>query len=171
MIHGGAGGINESDVMLAAASDAIIIGFHVKADSNAEKISEREGVDIEYYHIIYDAVENVRLAMEGLLAPTEEEVIEGNIELRKLFKSSKVGNIGGGMVLKGKVRRNNPVRLIRDNIVVFEGKIAALKRFKDDVREVSEGYECGVSLQGYNDIREGDVIESYRIEKTATKLQ
>jgi len=171
VIHGGVGGINESDVMLAAASDAIIIGFHVKADVKAELISKKEGVDIEYYNIIYDAVENIRLAMEGLLTPTEAEVIDGRIEIRKLFKSSKVGNIGGGMCIKGKVMRNNPVRLIRDNIIVFEGKVAALKRFKDDVREVNEGYECGISLNGHDDIHEGDIIESYRIEKTATKLR
>ncbi|HTL46915.1 MAG TPA: translation initiation factor IF-2 [Verrucomicrobiae bacterium] len=171
VIHGGVGGINESDVMLAAASDAIIIAFHVKTDPKADQLSKKEGVDIHYYHIIYEAVENIRLAMEGLLAPTLEEVIEGQIELRKLFKSSKVGNIGGGMVIKGKVARNNPVRVIRDHIVVFEGKIAALKRFKDDVRDVNEGFECGISLNGFDDIREGDIIESYRIEKTATKLR
>jgi len=170
VIHGGVGGINESDVMLAAASDAIIIGFHVKADVKAEQISQKEGVDIRFYNIIYEAVENITKAMEGLLAPTLEEVIEGQIELRKLFKSSKIGNIGGGMVLKGRVMRNNPVRLIRDNIIVFEGKIAALKRFKDDVREVAEGYECGISLNGFDDIREGDIVESYRVDKTATKL-
>lgn len=170
VIHGGVGGINESDVMLAAASDAIIIGFHVKADQKAEQISQKEGVDIRFYNIIYEAVENITKAMEGLLAPTLEEVIEGNIELRKIFKSSKVGNIGGGMVTKGRVVRNNPVRVIRDNIIVFEGKLAALKRFKDDVREVAEGYECGISLNGFDDIREGDIIESYRVDKTATKL-
>lgn len=171
VIHGGVGGINESDVMLAAASDAVIIGFHVKADQKAEQLSQKEGVDIRFYNIIYEAVENITKAMEGLLAPTLEEVIEGNIELRKIFKSSKVGNIGGGMVTKGRVVRNNPVRVIRDNIIVFEGKLAALKRFKDDVREVAEGYECGISLNGFDDIREGDIIESYRVDKTATKLQ
>ncbi len=170
VIHGGVGGINESDVMLAAASDAIIIGFHVKADVKAEQLSDKEGVDIRFYHIIYEAVESITKAMEGLLAPTLEEVIEGHIELRKIFKSSKIGNIGGGMVTKGKVLRNNPVRVIRDNIIVFEGKIAALKRFKDDAREVAEGYECGISLHGFDDIREGDIIESYRVDKTATKL-
>jgi len=171
VIHGGVGGVNESDVMLAAASDAIVIAYNVKVDPKAEQISKKEGVDLHYYHIIYEAVENIRLAMEGLLAPTLEEVIEGNIELRKIFKSSKIGNIGGGMVIKGKVARNNPVRVIRDDIVVYEGKIAALKRFKDDVREVAEGFECGISLAGHDDIREGDRIESYRIEKTATKLR
>ena len=170
VIHGGVGGINESDVMLAAASDAIIIGFHVKADVKAEQLSDKEGVDIRFYHIIYEAVESITKAMEGLLAPTLEEVIEGHIELRKIFRSSKIGNIGGGMVTKGKVLRNNPVRVIRDNIIVFEGKIAALKRFKDDAREVAEGYECGISLNGFDDIREGDIIESYRVDKTATKL-
>lgn len=171
VIHSGVGGINESDVVLAAASDAVIIAFHVKADAKADALSRREGVDIRRFNIIYEAVESVTQAMEGLLSPTLEEVIEGHIELRQIFKSSKVGNIGGGMVLRGKVKRNNPVRIVRDDVIVYEGKIAALKRFKDDVREVNEGYECGISFANFNDIQEGDVIESYRIEKTATKLE
>lgn len=171
VIHSGVGGINESDVVLAAASDAVIIAFHVKADAKADSLSRREGVDIRRFNIIYEAVESVRQAMEGLLSPTLEEVVEGHIELRQIFKSSKIGNIGGGMVLRGKVKRNNPVRIVRDDVIVYEGKIAALKRFKDDVREVSEGYECGISFANYNDIQEGDVIESYRIDKTATKLE
>ena len=170
VIHAGIGGVNESDVVLAAASDAIVLGFHVKADQKAENLAEREGVDIRFYHIIYEAVEEVRNALEGLLEPTYEEVEEGRIEIRKVFKSSKVGNIGGGMVIKGKVVRNNPVRLVRDNVVVFSGKISSLKRFKDDVREVLQGYECGVALEKYDDLKEGDVVESYRVEKIATKL-
>ncbi|MDP3919300.1 MAG: translation initiation factor IF-2 [Candidatus Omnitrophota bacterium] len=170
VIHGGTGGINESDIMLAAASDAIIIGFHVKADSQAERLGQNEGVDIHYYHIIYEAVENVRLAMEGLLDPTLSEVTEGRIEIRRIFTSSKVGTIGGGIVIKGKVTRTHPVRVLRDNVVVHEGRLGALRRFKDDVREVAEGYECGVSFPKFDDLKEGDVVESYRIEKTATKL-
>lgn len=171
VIHSGVGGINESDVVLAAASDAVIIAFHVKADAKADAMSRREGVDIRRFNIIYEAVESVTQAMEGLLSPTLEEVVEGYIELRQIFKSSKIGNIGGGAVVKGKVKRNNPVRIVRNDVIVYEGKIGALKRFKDDVREVSEGYECGISFAKFNDIQEGDIVESYRIEKTATKLE
>jgi translation initiation factor IF-2 len=171
VIHSGVGGINESDVMLAAASDAIIIAFHVKPDSKAQALCDKEGVDIQSFNIIYEVVESIKQAMEGLLAPTIEEVIEGHIELRQIFKSSKIGNIGGGMVLDGKIKRTNPVRLIRNNVIIHEGKLAALKRFKDDVKDVSEGYECGVSILKFDDIMEGDIIESYRLDKVATKLQ
>lgn len=170
IIHGGVGGINESDVMLAAASDAIILGFHVKADTKAQAIAEKEGVDIRYYNIIYEAIQDVSKAMEGLLEPTYKEVIDGKAQIRKIFKSSKAGTIGGTMVTKGKITRQNGVRVLRDNIVVFDGKLAALKRFKDDVREVAEGHECGLSFNGFNEIQEGDLVESYRLEKIATKL-
>lgn len=170
VIHGGVGGINESDIMLAAASDAIVIGFHVKAEPRAQSISEREGVELRYYNIIYEAVEDVRKAMEGMLEPTYEEVIEGKIEIRKVFKSSKIGNIGGGFVIKGKIARNHKVRVIRNHLVIFDGKLSSLKRFKDDVREVAQGYECGVAVEKFDDLRERDLIEAYRIEKIATKL-
>jgi translation initiation factor IF-2 len=156
--------------MLAAASDAIIIGFHVKADPKAEEIAEKEGVDLRFYNIIYEVVEDVRKALEGLLEPTFKEVSEGRIQIRKVFKISRYGNVGGGMVIKGKVMRANRVRVLRDNIVVFEGKLSSLKRFKDDVREVAQGYECGVTVEGFDDLREGDVLESYRIDKVATRL-
>lgn len=170
VIHGGVGGINESDIMLAAASDAIIIGFHVKADPKAEEIAEKEGVDLRFYNIIYEVVEDVRKALEGLLEPTFREVSEGRIQIRKVFKISRYGNVGGGFVIKGKVMRSNRVRVLRDNIVVFEGKLSSLKRFKDDVREVAQGYECGVTVEGFDDLLEGDVLESFRVEKVATKL-
>ncbi len=170
VIHGAVGGINESDVMLAAASDAIIIGFHVKADPKAQSLAEKEGVDIHFYSIIYDAVENVRKAMEGILEPEMREVNEGKIKIRQIFKSSKVGTIGGGVVIKGRATRQHHVRLVRDNVVVFDGRFSSLRRFKDDVKEVAEGYECGFSLEGFNDLREGDVIEAYRIDKIAAKL-
>lgn len=170
IIHSVAGGINESDVMLAAASDAIIIGFHVRADAKAKALADREGVDLRYYGIIYEAVENVKMAMEGILAPTLAEKIDGIIEIRQVFKSSKVGTIGGAKVKKGKVTRSNQIRVIRDNVIVFEGKLASLKRFKDDVRDVNEGFECGVAVDGFNDLQPGDMIESFHIEKTATKL-
>ncbi len=170
VIHSGIGGVNESDVMLAAASDAVIIGFHVRAAAEAEELSKKEGVEMRFYQIIYEAVDEVRKAMEGLLEPTYREALEGKIEIRKVFKSSRVGTIGGGMVLKGKVTRQSSVRVIRDHIIVFEGKLASLRRFQDDVREVAEGYECGVALQGFNDLHERDVVESFRLEKIAAKL-
>ncbi len=170
VIHGGVGGINESDIMLAAASDAIVIGFHVKSDERAQVLMEQEGVDVRYYDIIYEALEDVRKAMEGLLEPTMKEVIEGRTEVRQVFQSSKVGAIGGAIVRKGKLARNHSIRVIRDNIVVFQGKLSSLKRFKDDVREVQEGYDCGVVVEGFGQLREGDILESYRVEKVATKL-
>ncbi len=170
VIHGGLGGINESDVMLAAASDAIILGFHVKSDPKSQKLAEEEGVDTRFYGIIYEAVEDVKKAMEGLLEPTYKEVFEGRIQIRKIFTSAKVGTIGGGIVLKGRVLRTNPVRLIRNQVVLFEGKLASLKRFKDDVREVAQGYECGFAFEGFNQLAEGDIVESYRIDKIAGKL-
>ncbi len=170
IIHGGVGGINDSDVMLAAASDAIIIGFHVRADAKAKAIADREGVDLRYYGIIYEVVENIRQAMEGILSPTLSEKIDGTIEIRQIFKSSKVGTIGGAKVKKGKVSRSSQIRVVRDNVIVFEGKLASLKRFKDDVREVLEGFECGVGVDGFNGLEVGDLIEAFHIEKTATKL-
>lgn len=170
VIHGGVGGVNESDVMLAAASDAIILGFHVKADAKSQKLAEEEGVDVRFYGIIYEAVEDVKKAMEGLLEPTYKEVQEGRAQIRKIFKSAKVGTIGGAMVIKGRVMRTNPVRLIRNQVVLFEGKLSSLKRFKDDVREVAQGYECGVAFAGFNDLAEGDIVESYRLDKIEGKL-
>ena len=170
IIHGGVGVINESDVMLAAASDAIILGFHVKADVKAQQIAVKEGVDIRYYSIIYEAIEDVAKAMEGLLEPTYKEVIDGKAQIRKIFTSSKVGAIGGAVVIKGKITRQNSARILRDNIVVFDGKLRALKRFKDDVRDVAEGHECGLSFNGFNDLQENDIVESYRLEKFASKL-
>lgn len=170
VIHGIVGGINESDVMLAAASDAIIIGFHVKADPKAAILAEKEGVDIHFYSIIYDAVAQIQKAMEGILEPELKEVSEGKTRIRQIFKSSRVGTIGGAIVIKGRIARHHHVRLVRDNVVIFDGRLSSLKRFKDDVKEVAEGYECGLSLEGFNDLREGDVLESYRIDKLAAKL-
>lgn len=170
VIHGGVGGINESDIMLAAASDAIVIGFHVKSDEQAQALMEREGVDVRFYNIIYEALEDVRKAMEGLLEPTMKEVVEGRTEVRQIFQSSRIGAIGGAIVRKGKLGRNHHIRVIRNNIVVHMGKLSSLKRFKDDVREVQEGYDCGVVVEGFSALEEGDILESYRIEKVATKL-
>jgi translation initiation factor IF-2 len=165
VIHGGVGGVNESDVMLAAASDAVILGFHVKAEPRAQQMSEEEGVDIRFYNIIYEAVEDVRKAMEGLLEPSYQEVTEGRAGVRKVFQSSKAGTVGGAVVTKGKLVRSSKVRLIRSQVVVFDGKLSSLKRFKDDVREVLEGYEFGFVLEGFSEIQEGDTLEAYRLEK------
>ncbi len=165
VIHGAIGGVNESDVMLAAASDAIIIGFHVKAEPRVEQVAEKEGVEIRFYNIIYAAVEDVKKAMEGLLEPTLQEVAEGRAEVRQVFRSSKAGTVGGGVVLKGKLIRSSKVRLIRNQTVIFDGKFESLRRFKDDVREVGEGYEFGFVLEGWSDIQEKDHLEVYRVEK------
>lgn len=167
MIHGAVGGVNASDVMLAAASDAVILGFHVKADPRTEQLSQEEGVDIRFYNIIYEAVEDVRKAMEGLLEPTYQEVLEGRAIVRKVFQSSKAGSVGGAMMAKGKLTRASKVRLLRNQVMVFDGKFSSLKRFKDDVREVLEGYEFGFVLEGFGEIQEGDVLEAYRLEKGA----
>ena len=161
VIHKGVGQISESDVSLAAASDAIIVGFQVRPSSNAAKLAEQEGVDIRKYSIIYDAIEEVKAAMEGMLAPTLKEQVTATIEVREVFNISKVGMVAGAMVKTGKVKRSDKARLIRDGIVVFTGSINALKRFKDDVKEVGTNFECGISLTNCNDLKVGDIIETY----------
>lgn len=165
VIHGGVGGVNESDVMLAAASDAVILGFHVKAELRAEQLSEKEGVDLRFYNVIYEAIEDVKKAMEGLLEPVFTEVLEGRAEVRQIFRSSKVGIVGGAVLVKGKISRSSRVRLVRKQVVIFDGRLSSLRRFKDDVREVSEGYEFGFSLEGFSDLQEGDCLEAYRMER------
>ncbi|MBR5283441.1 MAG: translation initiation factor IF-2 [Clostridia bacterium] len=165
VIHAGVGGINESDVMLAAASSAIIVGFNVRPDSGAIERAERDHVDMRMYRIIYDCLEEVEQAMKGMLAPKFKEVIIGHAEIRQIFKVSGVGNIAGAYVLDGKMQRNEKVRIVRDNIVIHEGDLATLKRFKDDVREVAAGYECGLSFERYNDIKEGDIVEAFVMEQ------
>ena len=161
VIHKGVGQISESDVSLAAASDAIIVGFQVRPSNNAAKLAEQEGVDIRKYSIIYDAIEEVKAAMEGMLAPTLKEQVTATIEVREVFNISKVGMVAGAMVKTGKVKRSDKARLIRDGIVIFTGNINALKRFKDDVKEVGTNFECGISLTNCNDLKVGDVIETY----------
>ncbi len=161
VIHKGVGQISESDVSLAAASDAIIVGFQVRPSGSAAKLAEQEGVDIRKYSIIYDAIEEVKSAMEGMLAPTLKEQVTANIEVREVFNISKVGQVAGAMVKSGKVKRSDKARLIRDGIVVFSGSINALKRFKDDVKEVGTNFECGISLTNCNDLKVGDIIETY----------
>ncbi len=171
LIHRGVGAITETDIMLASASNAIIIGFNVRPDVNARKIAESEQVDIRLYRVIYDAIEDIKAAMGGLLDPEYKEVDLGRVEIRKTFKVSRIGTIAGCYVTDGKVTRDAKVRLIRDGIVIYEGKLDSLKRFKDDVREVSQGYECGLTIEGYNDIKEGDVIEAYTVEAIKRKLE
>lgn len=166
-IHGGVGGVNETDVMLAKASEAIIIGFNVRADNNAKAVAEQEGVDIRLYNVIYDAVDDVTAAMKGMLAPKFKENVLGTVEVREVFKITGVGAVAGCYVTNGKVARNGKVRIYRDNISVYDGNILALKRFKDDVKEVASGYECGISIENYNDIKVGDVFEVYQMEEIA----
>jgi translation initiation factor IF-2 len=170
VVHSGVGGVNESDVMLASASDAVIIGFHVTANGKIQKLAEQEGVEIRTYQVIYEAIDEVRNALEGMLAPDKKEVVTGHAEIRKVFRSSAVGSIAGCMQLDGETERNSLARLIRDDVVVIETKIATVRREKDEVKSVATGYECGIKLENFNDIREGDVIECYRIEDVAKKL-
>jgi translation initiation factor IF-2 len=161
IIHRGVGQISESDVLLASASDAVIVGFQVRPSAAAKRLAENEEIEIRLYSIIYDAINDVKAAMEGMLAPETEEVIVGNAEVREVFRISKVGTIAGCMVTDGSIKRNNPIRLIRDGIVTYQGKLGSLKRHKDDASEVRSGFDCGIGIDGFNDINEGDVIESY----------
>jgi len=171
VIHASVGGIKESDVMLASASSAIIIGFNVRPEPKASQTAEKEGVDIRLYNIIYDAIEDVKKALEGLLKPTLKEKILGRAEVRQIFQASRLGTIAGCYVLDGIISRaSEGIRVIRDSIVVYEGRISSLKRFKEDVREVQTGYECGLTIENFNDIKVGDILEDYLIEKIATKL-
>ena len=161
VIHKAVGQISESDITLAAASDAVIIGFQVRPSLGARKEAEKEGVEIRLYSIIYDTIEEVKAAMEGMLSPDIKEEITGNVEVLDVFKVSKVGTVAGCVVRDGKIKRSSRIRLIRDGIVIFTGELDSLKRFKDDVREVTSGYECGISIRNFNDIKVGDVIESF----------
>lgn len=165
VIHGGVGAVTESDVMLASASDAIIIGFNVRPEPSARKMAEREDVELRLYRVIYEALEDVKAAMTGMLAPEFKEVVLGQAEVRHLFKVSRLGTIAGCHVLEGKITRNADVRVIRDGIVIHEGKMDTLKRFKDDVREVQTGYDCGILLEKFNDYKEGDIVEAYTMEQ------
>ena len=170
IVHGAVGGISESDVNLAIASKAVIIGFNVRADSGARKLAEGNGVDIRYYNIIYDAVDEVKAAMTGMLAPEQREEIIGAAEIRTVFVASKIGTVAGCMVTAGLVRRNAKFRLLRDNVVIYTGELDSLKRMKDDVREVAEGFECGIKLKNYNDIAEGDQLEFFEVKEVARTL-
>ena len=171
IIHKGVGAITETDVMLASASDAIIIGFNVRPAGNARQLADKEEIDIRYYSIIYAAIDDLKDAMEGMLAPEMKEEVLGTAEIRELFKISKVGTIAGCMVMDGKIARNAKIRIIREGVVVHEGELIALKRFKDDVKEVAKGYDCGIQVKGYNDVEERDVIEAYHEVAIKKKLK
>jgi len=170
LVHAGVGGITESDVTLAEASDAIVIGFNVRAFKEARELAARNGTEIRYYNIIYDLVDDVKAAMSGMLAPTLRETRLGEAEILEVFNVSKVGKVAGCRVLDGNVQRGAHVRLIRENVVIHEGKLSQLKRFKDDAREVVAGQECGMAFENYQDMRKGDVIECYTVEEVKRTL-
>ncbi|GMU93758.1 MAG: hypothetical protein AMXMBFR4_28160 [Candidatus Hydrogenedentota bacterium] len=171
LVHTGVGGINESDVLLASASNAVVIGFHVTASPRAQKLAEQHGVDIRTYRIIYEAIDEVRKALEGMLAPESKEVITGHVEIREVFHSSSLGNIAGCYVLDGEVSRTSLIRVTRDSVVVHEGRLSSLRRGKDDARTVAAGFECGIKLESFEDIKRGDIIETYRVESVKKTLE
>jgi translation initiation factor IF-2 len=170
IIHKGVGQISESDILLASASDAVIVGFQVRPSVNARRLAEQEEIEVRLYSIIYDAINDVKDAMEGMLAPKVEEIIVGTLEVRDVFKITKVGTVAGSYVTEGTVKRNSKIRVIRDGIVVHTGEIDALKRFKDDVSEVKYGYECGLSIKNFNDIQVGDTVEAFEQKETKRTL-
>ena len=170
VIHKAVGGISESDVLLAAASNAIIVGFQVRPSMGARKIAEREGIQIRLYSVIYDAINEVKSGIEGMLAPEEKEEIAATAEVRETFKISKIGTIAGCMVKEGKLTRTSKIRLIRDGIVIHTGVLGSLKRFKDDVKEVAAGYDCGLNIENYNDVKVGDIVEAYQIVEVKRSL-
>jgi len=170
VVHTAVGGITESDVNLAMASKAVVIGFNTRADSAARKLAESAGVDIRYYNIIYEAVDEVKAALSGMLSPEKKEAILGLVEIRQIYRISKVGTVAGCMVLEGVVKRGSRIRLLRDQVVLHDGELDTLKRFKDDVREVKAGFECGLSIKNYNEIKEGDQLEVYEVQEIARTL-
>jgi translation initiation factor IF-2 len=170
MVHRAVGAITENDVQLAAASGAIVLGFHVHPNLAARKLAAVERVEIRLYSVIYDCINEVRDALEGLLAPEEKEEVTATIEVRDIFKVPKAGTIAGCYVVDGKIARNNKVRLLRDGVEVYSGGISSLRRFKDDAREVESGYECGIGLENFNDVKAGDIIEGFKIVEIKRKL-
>ncbi|MRR09375.1 translation initiation factor IF-2, partial [bacterium] len=169
VIHKGVGAITESDVHLAIASQAIIIGFHVRPEERARELAEREGIEIRIYNIIYEALEDLQKAQKGMLAPVIKEVVQGRVEVRQTYKISGVGTIAGCQVTSGSIARSHRVRLLRDNVEIYNGKLASLKRFKDDVREVQNGMECGLGLDNFNDVKVGDIVEAFTMEEQKTE--
>ena len=170
IVHKAVGGINESDLSLAETSSAVVIAFNVRAMRGLDDVAEKKGVLVEYYSVIYNIIDSLKSIMAGRLPTIKKEVVEGHSEVRQTIKVPKVGLIAGCAVLDGKVTRHSQLRLIRDNVVIFSGKVGSLRRFKDDVKEVLQGYECGIGVDGYNDVREGDIIESFTIEEEAATL-
>ncbi|HEX9880059.1 MAG TPA: EF-Tu/IF-2/RF-3 family GTPase, partial [Candidatus Binatia bacterium] len=170
VIHGAVGGITESDVLLAAASNAIVIGFNVRPESKAGTLATQEGVDLRLYTVIYDVLDDIKAALEGLLAPTYREETQGRAQVRETFNVRGAGTVAGCYVTDGKIQRSSLVRLIRDQVVVHQGQLSSLRRFKDDVREVATGYECGIAIQGFQDVKVGDVIEAYQKVAVARRL-
>jgi translation initiation factor IF-2 len=169
VIHSGVGAINESDVLLASASNAIIIGFNVRPERNASALADQEKVDVRLHTIIYNLTDEIKLAMSGLLSPVYKEVYRGKAEVRDTFRITKVGNVAGCIVLDGAITRDSEVRLLRDNVVVHTGKIGSLRRFKDDVSEVKSGMECGITLDNYGDVKQADIIEAFKTERVANE--
>jgi translation initiation factor IF-2 len=170
LVYAAVGGISESDVNLAIASKAVVIGFNTRADAGARKLAESNDVEIRYYNIIYDAVDELKAAMSGMLTPDKKEEVIGTAEIRQVLRVSKIGAIAGCMVTSGLVRRTAKLRLLRNNVVVFTGELDSLKRFKDDAKEVKENFECGLTIKNYNDIVEGDVLEFFEIKEVARSL-
>ncbi len=170
VIHGGVGAITPNDVNLASASNAVLIGFNIRPDETVKRLAENDGVDLRFYQVIYDVEDDLKKAMRGMLAPVQREITLGHAEVREVFKVSKVGSIAGCYVKDGKIQRNNKVRVLRDQAVIFDGELESLRRFKDDVREVAEGYECGIQVARYQDLKVGDIIEAYAIETVAAEL-
>jgi translation initiation factor IF-2 len=171
VVGAGVGGISESDANLAVTSNAIIIGFNVRADAGARRVVEEQGIDMRYYSIIYELIDDVKKAISGMLSPEIREEIIGLAEVRDVFRSSKIGAIAGCMVLEGVVRRNNPIRVLRDNVVIYEGALESLRRFKDDVNEVKSGMECGIGVKNYNDVQVGDHIEVFERTEVARVIE
>ena len=169
IVHSGVGAVNESDVMLATASNALIIAFNVRPDANARRVADAESIDIRTYRVIYDALNDVKDAMSGMLAPKYKEVVQGKVEIRQVMKFSKA-LVAGSYVLEGKITNSSKIRILRDNIVAFDGELDSLRRFKDDVKEVAAGYECGITIKDYRDFQEGDIIEAYTMEEIETSI-
>jgi translation initiation factor IF-2 len=167
ILSSGTGGISESDVMLASASQAIIIGFNVRPSNTAFKLAAEEAIDVRTYRVIYDLIEDISKAIKGLLPPKYEETILGRVEVRQTFKVPKIGLIAGCYVIDGKVTRDSKVRVLRDNVIIHEGELSSLKRFKDDVKEVNQGYECGISIKDFHDVKENDIFEVYKMVEIA----
>jgi translation initiation factor IF-2 len=170
VIRSAAGAITESDIALALASNAVVVGFNVRPDAQARDLADREGVDVRLYRVIYDAIEDIRGALSGMLKPEERETELGRAEVRALFRVPRAGVIAGCYVLQGTIVRNARARVVRDGVIAYDGRVGSLRRFKDDVREVAEGFECGIGIENFNDVKEGDIIEAYEVREVAREL-